>query len=443
MIKKQNDSNSLEKKFKITIPYKTVENKMEEDFNNLSKTLKVAGFRPGKVPISFVKGKYFNQVLTNVSEKLIREEGNKKFDKEGYRIASQPKVTLLSEFKEKIDLEAEFIFEVLPDFALKDFKTLKLDNYVSKIEDGDIKKVIKKLFNDYKEFEKINVKRKSTKQDRLLISFKGYIDGKLFDGGSAENQAFDIGQNNYLPEFEENLIDKEMHEEVTINLIFPKNYQKKDLQEKKARFVVTINEILQAKPLTDEDELANKVGVKDKSELKQKIKKELEKYSKDLSFSILKNTIIRKIESQYDFMLPKTLVDNEYNLIINNEQNNQERNDKERKEFEEKVKKDAKTKVKLGLIISEIGIKNKITVTNQELETEIAKICMQYPGKEKEIIDYYKKNPAQMKSLKGPVFENKVINFIIENANVTDINITSDELNKKISKIEEEASKTK
>ena len=240
MKENQKEISSLEKKFKIKIPHNIVSSKMEEDFLQLSKTLKVAGFRPGKVPISFVKSKYLNQVLTNVSEKLIREEGNKKFDKEGYKIASQPKVTLLSEFKENSDLEAEFSFEILPEIKLNDFKKLELESFKSKIEDKEVEKVIKKLFFDHRSFDKLKKERKSKKEDRIIISFKGYINNELFEGGSAQNQTFDIGNNNYLPEFEKELIGKDTNKEVVINLTFPDNYQKKDLQGKKAKFNVII-----------------------------------------------------------------------------------------------------------------------------------------------------------------------------------------------------------
>ncbi len=428
---------SLEKKFIIKIPYRVLDEKMDEDFQQLSKTLKVAGFRPGKVPISFVKSKYFNQVLTNVSEKLIREEGNKKFDKEGYKIASQPKVNLLSEFKENIDLEAEFVFEVLPDIELNDFKDIKLEKFVSTVGEEDIKKVIKKLFNDYREFEKIKTERKSSEKDRLIIDFTGYIDDKIFEGGSAKKQIFDVGNNNYLPEFEKNLVGKEINKDVTINLTFPKNYQKKDLQGKKAKFIVKITDIMEPKLLKNEEDLAGKMGLKDKDELKAKIRKELEKYSEDLSFSILKNNIINKIETQYDFPLPITLVNKEQSFLLGNNPNLEKLSNDKKKQVQKKINNEAKKKVKIGLIISEIGLKNKITVTNQELEAEIAKICMQYPGKEKEIIDFYKKNPDRMNSLKGPIFENKVIQHIVEKSEVIKTTISSDELNKKLTKIQE------
>ena len=443
MKENQKEINSLEKKFKIKIPHNIVSNKMEEDFLQLSKTLKVAGFRPGKVPISFVKSKYLNQVLTNVSEKLIREEGNKKFDKEGYKIASQPKVTLLSEFKENSDLEAEFSFEIMPEIKLNDFKKLELENFSSKIEDKEVEKVIKKLFFDYRSFIKLKNERKSKKEDRIIISFKGYINNELFEGGSAQNQTFDIGNNNYLPEFEKELIGKDTNKEVVINLTFPDNYQKKDLQGKKAKFNVIINEILEPKVLTSEEDLAKKVGVKDKKELRKKIKTELERYSKDLSFSILKNNIINKIESEYDFLLPMSLVEKEYNSILGSIQDLEKNDDEEKDKILKSTRNQANKKVKIGLIISEIGIRNKIIVTDQEIQNEIAKICMQYPGKEKEVIDFYKKNPDRMNALKGPVFEDKVIKYIIDNAKVKEIEISSADLNKKINKIEEEVSKNK
>ena len=161
---------------------------MEENFLELSNTLKLPGFRPGKIPISFVKNKYKNEVKTKVSEKLIQQQGNKEFEKKGYRLAAQPNVKLLSKIEENVDLEVEYEFEVLPNIILKDFSEIKLTKYVSKVAEKDINKVIENLFNQYKEYTKIKKERKSKKGDRLIISYKGYIDEKLFEGGSAEKR---------------------------------------------------------------------------------------------------------------------------------------------------------------------------------------------------------------------------------------------------------------
>ena len=168
----ENKSNSLEKKFKIKIPRSEISKRMEEDFLELSKNLKIAGFRPGKVPLPFIKSKYSKEVLSKVTEKAIREEGNKKFEAEGYRLASQPKVNLLSKIEEKSDLIAEFEFEVLPKIDIKDFKMLKLSKFVSTLEKKDIDKVIYNLFNDYKDYKEPEVK---------LFSVQGYTRSKILN----------------------------------------------------------------------------------------------------------------------------------------------------------------------------------------------------------------------------------------------------------------------
>jgi trigger factor len=429
----KNKTSSLEKKFKIKIPYSEVEKKIEENYIELSKTLKIAGFRPGKVPLSFVKSKYEKEVRSKVTEKIIQEEGNKGFESNGFRLAAQPKVKLISNIDDKSDLEAEFEFEVLPNITLMEFKNLKLSKYVSNVADKDIDKVIDNLFNDYKDYNEPLTKRKSKEGDRLIISYKGLLGGEAFEGGSAEKQTIDLGKNNYFPEFEKNLLGKNKEDNIEFDMTFPKDYNNEKLNGKKVKFKINIDNILEGKRLSSEDELAKKTGSSDSKDLRVKIKSELEKYSEDLSFNMLKRSIVDSLKKEHSFPLPKILVEREVEAI-----NANIKEKSKNKDLDKKYLNDAKEKVKVGLIVSEIGIKNKINVSEKELETALAKICMQYPGKEKEVIEHYKSNPAYMNSVRGPIFENKVMKFISDNAIVVDKKISSDDLLKKISEIEQQ-----
>ena len=428
---KENKKEDLKKHFKIKIPFSVVENKMEEDFLELSKNLKISGFRPGKVPLSFVKSKYEKDVKAKVTEKLIQEEGNKEFEKKGYRLAAQPNVKLISKIDDKVDVEVEYEFEVLPDINLKSFNDIELTKYVANVEEKDINKVVDNLFNQYKNYNKVKEKRKTKKGDRLIISYKGYINEKLFEGGAAEKQSIDLGNNNYFPEFEDNLIEKNLNENIEFIMTFPKDYKRTDLQGKKAKFNIIIDDILEGVKLKNEDELALKTGSKNSKDLRDKIKNELENYSEDLSFTMLKKTIVAKFKDTYSFQLPDILVAREEEMLKSqNTKNNKEDS------FKSNFKEEAADKVKIGLIISEIGIKNKINVTEKEIETALARICMKYPGKEKEVIEHYKSNSNAMNSLKGPIFEDKVMKFVEDKAKITKKVINSDELLKKLSKDE-------
>ncbi|MAH88903.1 MAG: trigger factor [Pelagibacterales bacterium] len=428
---KENKKEDLKKNFIIKIPFSVVEKKMEEDFLELSKNLKIAGFRPGKVPISFVKSKYEKDVKAKVTEKLIQEEGNKEFEKKGYRLAAQPNVKLKSKIEDKVDVEVEYEFEVLPDIALKNFSEIELTKYIADVEEKDINKVVENLFNQYKDYKKVEKNRKTKKGDRLIISYKGYIDEKLFEGGAAEKQSIDLGNNNYFPEFEDNLLEKSINDNVEFIMTFPKDYNKKELKGKKAKFNIIINDILEGIKLKNEDELALKTGSKNSKDLRSKIKNELENYSEDLSFNMLKQTIVSKLKEAYSFQLPDILVSREEEILKNKNIKNE--NDK-KESFKVDIKKEAADKVKIGLIISEIGIKNKINVTEKEIETALARICMQYPGREKEVIEHYKSNSSAMNSLKGPIFEDKVMKFLENKAQVTKKVINSEELLQKLSK---------
>ena len=384
---KENIKEELKKKFKIKIAFSEVEKKMTEEFLELSKTLKLPGFRPGKIPIAFVKNKYEKEVKTKVSEKLIQQQGNNEFEKKGYRLAAQPNVKLLSKIEENEDLEVEYEFEILPNIILKDFGEIKLTKYVSKVSEKDINKVIENLFNQHKAYNKIKKERKSKKGDRLIISYKGYIDDKLFEGGSAEKEIIELGNNNYFPEFDENLIDKSSNDNIKFFMKFPKDYKREDLKDKKVKFTLTIHDILEGIKLKNEEELASKTGSKNSSDLREKIKNELQKYSDDLSFNVLKKHLVSKLESLYTFQLPDVLVSRELEFLKGQKSNDAEKKVNTDKDF----KKEAEEKVKIGLIVSEIGIKNNINVTDKELETALARICMQYPGKEKEIIEHSKR----------------------------------------------------
>ena len=443
MTEKSKKEVSLEKTFKINIPYQEISRNMDADFLELSKTLKIQGFRPGKVPVSFVKERYFSDVLKKTCEKLIQEEGNKNIEKELYKLAGQPKVTLLSEMKENVNLEAEFSFEIIPDFKINDLSNFKLTKYKTKVEEIDVNKIIKKLFNDYKQFVKPKKTRAAKKGDKLLINFKGFINNEPFEGGKAENQSIELGNNNYLPEFEKSLINKSEGDKLTIDLKFPDDYHNPKFKNKEAKFEISLTEILEPLLLKSEEELAVKTSSKSPKDLREKIRNELEKYSQELSFNILKNNVIKILEKEYHFPLPKSLVERELNVEMNSNESYKNANKAEKNKILLNIKKIAEKKVKIGLIISEIGIQNKINVTNKELENEIAKICMQYPGREKEVIEHYKNNPSNMNSLKGPIFENKVIEHILEKSDIKEIDITSDELNEKILNIEKDLKKGK
>ena len=428
---KENKKEELKKNFKIKIPFSVVEKKMEEDFIELSKNLKISGFRPGKVPLSFVKSKYDKDVKAKVTEKLIQEEGNKEFEKKGYRLAAQPNVKLISKIEDKVDIEVEYEFEVLPNIVLKNFNNIELTKYVANVKEKDINKVVENLFNQYKNYNKVDEKRKTKKGDRLIISYKGYIDEKLFEGGTAEKQSIDLGNNNYFPEFEDNLLEKSINENIEFFITFPQDYNRTDLKGKRAKFNITIDDILEGIKLKNEDELALKTGSKNSKDLRDKIQNELENYSEDLSFNMLKKAIVAKLNDTYSFQLPDILVTREEEIIKSqNTKDNKEENSKSN------IKKEAADKVKIGLIISEIGIKNKINVTEKEIETALARICMQYPGREKEVIEHYKSNSSAMNSLKGPIFEDKVMKFLEGKAKISKKVINSEELLKKLSKDE-------
>ena len=201
-------------------------------------------------------------LLSRTSEKLIQEEGNKTIEKNKYRLAVPPKVKLLSELKENIDLEAEFSFEVLPDFKINDFSKITLNKYISTVTDQDVNNVIKKLHNDNKVFKKAPPERASKKNDRLIISYKGFIDKEQFEGGTAENQIIDLGNNAYLPEFEKNLLGKKLNDKFDLEILFPKSYHAENLREKNATFKISINEISIPELMKDDKELATKMGAK-------------------------------------------------------------------------------------------------------------------------------------------------------------------------------------
>ena len=425
----QNKKEDLKNKFIIKIPFAEIEKKMEEDFLELSKTLKLPGFRPGKIPLSFVKKKYEKDVRSKATEKLIQVYGNKEFEKNSYRLAAQPKVKLLSKIEENVDLEVEYDFEVLPNIILKDFSEIKLTKYISEVVEKDINKVIENLFNQNKEYNKVESARKAKKGDRLIISYKGFINEKLFHGGSAENETIELGNNNYFPEFEKNLIDKSKGDNIEFLMRFPKDYKREDLKDKDVKFSISINEILEGKQLKSEEELAIKTGSINSSDLRDKIRKELQKYSDDLSFNVLKKNLVSKLSDMYNFQLPEVLVSREFEFL----KNQQVASNNKKVNSDNNLKKEAEEKVKIGLIVSEIGIENKINVTDKEIENALAKICMQYPGKEKEIIEYYKSNANAMNSLKGPIFEDKVMKFIEGKANISNKVINSEELLKKLS----------
>ncbi len=437
---KEIKNEGLKREFELLVKAKDLEKRVEEELNSIAATIKVPGFRPGKVPFSLVKQRHSEKVFFNITEKLLDECGKKALEENNIRPAMQPNVELINKAEEGKDILAKMFLEVLPDITLVDFSNKPFDKYISEVSSEDVDVVLERLAKSQKDFVSIKNDRVSKKGDGLVINYIGTIDGKVFEGSEGKDFKVELGAQNSLPGFEEKLTGVKKGEKVLVNTFFPKDYFKENLREKAVAFNIEVRDILESKDFKVDDNLAKKNGMQDLSILKENVKKQLTKNSSDMSFSIIKRDMLDFLEEKHDFILPDSMVKFELESIFEQTKNddvNKKIEGKDKKEDIDKAKNKeykelAERRVKLGLIISEIGMKNQIRVEQKEIENAIMLHTQQYPGKEKEIMDYYKNNPQAVSAIRGPIFEDKVINFILSKCKINKNNIDQKQLSEKL-----------
>jgi len=387
---------------------------------------------------------YGRSAMAEVIEATVRDTNNQIVSENGYKLAADPKVTLPTEegaidqlIAGKSDLNYTMALEIVPPIALGDFKSIKLTRLAADVTDAEVEQGIARIVDQNKPYTVRPEGEKAAKDDRVTISFSGTIDDKPFEGGSGDDAVVLIGSNTFIPGFEDQLIGVGTGETRTLKVTFPARYMKEDLAGKAAEFVVTAKSIEAPGKVTADDDFAKSLGLESLAKLHDAVKDSISREHAAMSRQKLKRALLDELDKLHKFEPPPTLVEEEFDRVWKSVLSELET---ERKTFadegttEEKAKAEyraiAERRVRLGLVLAEIGEKNNITVTEDELSRAVMERARQFAGQEQRVWDYYRQNPQAVAALRAPIFEEKVVDFLVELAGVTDSKVSRDELYK-------------
>lgn len=429
-------SEGLKRGFTVTVPAAEIASKRDARLKEVAANLNLPGFRPGKVPVSLAKQRYGESVWAEVLEQTVSDALRNVFDERGIRPAGQPKVDLVSgQTDDGKDLEFTVEAEILPEIAVPDLSDLALTRLKANVSDEAINKVLEDIAKRGRTFEVVEEVRPVAKGDVVAIDFVGKRDGVPFEGGSAEDVNVEIGGEGFIPGFAEQIEGMKPGEEKVITVTFPEDYGATELAGKEATFDIKAKQIKKPVDAPIDDELAKKMGFESLDQLKDLIRKQIEGEYDQLSRLRIKRELLDELAKKTDFTAPEGMVDAEFNQIwarVEEDRKSGQLDDEDKNKDEETLRADyrkiAERRVKLGLLLAEIGRKNNITVTPDELGRAVWAEAMRYPGQEKQVFEFFQKNPQAAESLRGPIFENKVVDYLIELAKVTDKEVTPEEL---------------
>ena len=438
----QTHSDGLRHEFKIVVPASDLEARLDNRVSEIKDTVRLNGFRPGKVPPAHLKKIYGRSLMAEAIEALVRETNAKIVTDNGFKLAMEPKVTLPegkdeieSVFTGQSDLSYTVALEVLPPITLADFKGIKIERPVAEVTAAEIDEAVSRIANQNRPYSARADGGKVASGDRVTISYLGKIDGEAFEGGTGDDIVVNVGSNTFIPGFEEQLIGMAAGEARTVNVRFPNNYLAEKLAGKDAVFEVTAKSIEAPGEVTIDDAFAKSLGLETLDKLKDAIKDRLTREHAAASRQKLKRVLLDRLDELHKFDAPPTMVEDEFNNVWKTVLSDLESSGKsfaDEGTTEEKAKAEyraiADRRVRLGLVLAEIGEKNNIKVNDEELSRAAADRARQFPGQEQQVWEYYRKNPQALASLRAPIYEEKVVDFIVELASVTDKPVSRDEL---------------
>lgn len=430
----ETNTDGLKREFTVVISAKDLNEKTEARLSELGQNIKVPGFRPGKVPMSVLKQRYGQNVMGEVLERAVQDSSSQALQERGLRPAMQPKVEI-TKFEEGKDLEYTMELEIMPEFEPMDFSKLKLEKVEVEVPEKEVDEALERIASQRTETKPLATARKAQKGDVLVIDFKGSVDGESFPGMDAEDHHLELGSNAFVAGFEEQLIGLDKGQQTDVKVTFPEQYANDKLAGKEAVFDVTVKDILESVPAKLDDEMAKAYGEENLEGLKNRVRQELGKDYGQLTRSKMKRELLDQLAENHDFKVPAGMVDAEFETIwkqIEEAKKNDALDEDDKGKSDDQLREEYRTiaerRVRLGLLLSEVGRLNQVDVTQEELNSALIQEAQRHPGQERQVIEFFQKNPDALANLRAPIYEDKVIDFIIEQAQVTERKMTVDEL---------------
>ncbi len=413
----------LNKDLKILIDKETMSSYMDEKYEEIKGTVNLKGFRPGKVPKEVLKRQFGKAVFGEVLDKVLKDTSTKALEEKKIKPAGQPKLDLKTYGEDK---ELEYVLSVteLPKVDIKSLENIKFDQYSVKIDESETEKRIKEIAKKQPNFKDTKPETKAKEGDLITLDYKATVDGKEFKGNEGKNTQLTLGKDLFLKEFDKQLIGAKKDDEKIVEAILPENFPEKDLVNKKAKFNCKILSVKQPEEVKIDDSFAKNLGAKDLKDLKNLISRQINDEFKNSLDQLSKNQILKEIEKIKVEEVPENLIEEEVKILSQGMP--EEEAKKNKKNFQEK----AKTRIKTGLILNEFGEKNQIKVSEVEIQNEVQKQLRMMPGQEKMVMDFYQKNPSAVASLRGTVYEEKILNLIKEKGKANKKEISKSEAEK-------------
>ena len=435
-------ADGLKREYRVVVPATDLDAKVNARLDDLKGRVRINGFRPGKVPVSHLKRVYGRAVMAETIDETVREANASIVSEHGFKLAREPKVTLPEAEAEvnalvegKSDLSYSVAIEILPKIELADFSGISLEKLTAPVTDEEVDAALNRLAEQSRPFEDKGEGAKAETGDKVTVSFTGTIDGKPFEGGTGEDIAVEIGSNSFIPGFEEQLVGTGAGETRTVKASFPENYLTKDLAGKEASFEVTAKSIAAPGKVTVDDAFAKSLGMESLEKLNEALRERITREHGAESRRKVKRKLLDALDERHKFELPPTLVEEEFENVwrtVTSDLEAQKKTFADENTTEEAARAEyrgiAERRVRLGLVLSEIGAKNDLKVTDDEMNRAVMERARQFPGQEQRIWDYYRKSPEALASLRAPLYEEKVVDFLLELVKSSEKTVSREEL---------------
>jgi len=432
---KQTNNDGLKRAYELTIPAADIAARIDAEVNKIAPQVKMPGFRPGKVPANLVKKMHGEQMHSQAVNDVLRESIDSLMQKEKLRPAMQPKVDLAEGYEEGKDAVLDVSLEVLPEVEAPEIEGMKLERLLVPVSDEKVDEAIKNIANQSKAYKDAPKTKKAGDGDQLIIDFVGSVDGVEFEGGKAEGAPLVIGAGQFIPGFEEQLTGAKTGEEKTISVTFPEDYPAENLKGKEAQFAITVQQVKVESETKIDEEFATSLGLESLDKLKELLRGQLEQETGNLTRTQMKRQLLDKLAAGHDFDVPQSMVDAEFDQIwaqLEAEAAKDENPEAAMKEVEaerDDYRNIAERRVRLGLLLSEIGQKNDVEVTQQEMGMLTQQAAQQYREEDRErFLQYIQSEPMAAAQLRAPLYEDKVVDFLFGKADVTEREVTREEL---------------
>lgn len=429
----------LSRELQVNVPANDLVAKLDARIEEVKGEVQLKGFRPGKVPAAHVRKTFGNQLMGEIIQQTVNETSQQMLSDRQERPAMQPEIKLVGEVDEVIagsaDLVYDISFEIIPAIELTDFAKLKLSKPVVEVGDAQVTEALDRLGSSRKEFKARGKTAKSKEGDQVKIDFLGRVDGVAFDGGEAQGFDLELGSGQFIPGFEDQLIGKKAGDKVDVKVTFPEEYGNEELSGKDAVFEVTVHEVSAPQDAEINEEFAKSLGMESLDSLKDAMRDQIAKDYGEMSRGHLKKDLLDALSENHDFELPPSMVELEFSQIWHQFEHQLENNNKKIEDLDEseddlrtEYRAIAERRVRTGLVLAEVGANNEIEVTQEELNQGLMQRVQQFPGQEQQVFEYFQQNPEAMAQLRAPIFEEKVVDFICELADVSERSVTLEEL---------------